>query len=480
METGTQKIARSLSKAIAAVVATASLMLAGCSAVNSVVNAVSPSSNTPTATVQVSITDAPSDRVLAASLTLNSIALTNSKGVTTSILSAPLTFEATHLDAVQEPLFSPAIPQDTYTSVTLSYANAVVVYVDPTTRQVVSTVATLANTSQTVTFATPVTVNNTTTSLLVDYLVANSVAISGTTVTVTPAFHVAAVPVPPQPTNGTNGLQCGVRGKVTAVSATGFTLTNPQGIALTVTVSATTQYQGLSGLSALAVGALVEVDIALQTNGTLLAVRVEEPVAPSPNMQVLVGPVTAVTGTPATSFTMMVRQKVGPAATANPVETDTITIDGSTKFLLPGRFGNLAGGPLPFASGFTAATMFAGQSVSVAVSGVTNNAATALAVGLNPQTVGGTIATISNPSSPAGFTSYTLTLASDNWLALLTGKTTVTVYTNVNVQAITSKALSVGDQARFNGFLFNNNGALVLLAGVEADGPGTPIGAPKI
>jgi hypothetical protein len=444
---------------------------------NTVANSNSAAS-TPAATtaVPVSITDAPSDRVIAASLTLNSIVLTNSKGATTSILSAPATFEATHLDAVQEPLFTPAIPEDTYTSVTLSYSNAQVAYIDPTTKQVVLGTAMLANNSQVFTFPNAVVVNNTTESLLIDYLVANSVSISGSTVTVTPAFHIAVAPIPQQPTNGTNGLQCGVKGKVTALGTDSFTLVNGAGISLTVAVNANTQYQGLSGFSALAVGALVEVDLATQANGGFLALRVEEQAAPNMATQLLVGPVVSVTGSPATSFAQMVRQKVGPAATAIPVETDTITINGSTTFLLPGRFNNLAGGPLPFTATFSAATLFAGQSVSVATNGVTNNAATAVFVALNPQTVGGTIASIGNPGSPAGFTSYTLTLPSDSWLATLTGKTTVTVYTNANVQAINSAPLTVGDTARFHGFLFNNKGTLVLLAAVEADGPGNPIG----
>jgi len=68
------------------------------------------------------------------------------------------------------------------------------------------------------------------------------------------------------------------------------------------------------------------------------AARVEERVAPNANAQMLVGPVTTVTGSPATSFTQVVRQQIGPAATAAPIETDTITVASSTTFLLPGAF----------------------------------------------------------------------------------------------------------------------------------------------
>jgi len=62
------------------------------------------------------------------------------------------------------------------------------------------------------------------------------------------------------------------------------------------------------------------------------------------------------------------------------------------------------------------------------------------------------------------------------WLAALTGESTVTVYTNGNLQVINKTALAVGDAARFNGFLFKVNGKLVLFADVQADGPGQAIG----
>src|SRR5208283_3796994 len=102
------------------------------------------------------------------------------------------------------------------------------------------------------TFPTPLVVNNTSTSLIIDFLVANSVSISGSTVTVTPQFHIAPAPIAATPTNGANGLMTGIRGKVSALGANQFTLTNPEGLSVVVDVNSSTQYQGLSGFSALA------------------------------------------------------------------------------------------------------------------------------------------------------------------------------------------------------------------------------------
>jgi len=473
MQARTRVFLSSISVGFVASLVAAGLIMAGCSSISQITSTITSS---PTVSVPVSITDAPGDQVLAASLTLNSIVLTDSSGKTASILPSPLTFEAAHLDAVQEPLFTPAVPEDTYTSAQLTYSNAQVAYIDPTAKQVVIATATLANTSQTLTFSSPVTVSNGSTSLLIDFLVAQSVSISGSTVTVTPAFHISAVPIPQQPTNGTNGLQCGVKGRVSALGTNSFTLTSPQGSSLVINVNANTQYQGLPGFNALAVNMVVEVDLQTQRDGSLLALRIEEEVPPNATAQMLVGPVTGVSGTPATSFTMLVRQKVGPVPAATPIEKDTITINGSTNFMMPGRFNALAFAGLPFTPTFSASTLFAGQAVAVATNGVTNNSATAIAVAMAPQTVSGTITSLATPICLGCPNQYLLTLPSGSWLATVTGQTTVTVYTNGAIQAINSTAAAVNSSVRFNGFLFQVNGKLVMLAAIEADGAGNAIG----
>jgi hypothetical protein len=130
---------------------------------------------------------------------------------------------------------------------------------------------------------------------------------------------------------------------------------------------------------------------------------------------------------------------------------------------------------LPFTPTFNASALFAGQVASVATSSVTNNAATAASVILSPQTLDGTVAGI---SSASGYTAYVVTLPSGAWLATLTGLSSVTVYANDNVQAINTNAIAVGSSVRFNGFLFNNSGMLVMLADVQAPGTGNPIGPP--
>jgi hypothetical protein len=475
MHTSKAGIAKGIGAAMGAVLVTAALIVAGCTAASNFVSNGS-TVGAQTTYIPVSITDAPGDQVVAASLTLNSVVLTDQKGQTTSILAAPLTFEAAHLDAMQEPLLTPAIPQDTYTSVAVTYSNAQVAYFDPTTKQLVLATATLANTSQVFTFPTPLAVNSTSASLIIDFLVAPSVSISGSTVTVTPQFNIAPAPIAATPTNGTNGLMTGIKGKVAAIGTNQFTLSNPEGLSVVVDVNSGTQYQGLSGFSALAVGALVEVDVAVQNNASLLALRVEEQVPPNATAELLVGPVTAVTGSPATSFIQVVRQQVGPAATTTPVQKDTITVTGSTQFVLPGLFANQVAAGVPFTPTFNASTLFAGQVVAVQTSGVSSNAATAQTVFLAPQTVAGTITGGLAPNCMGCWGELTLTLPAGSWLASVTGQSTVTVILPTGIQALPGATAAASSVVRFNGFLFENHGALTLVAVVEGPPPGTPIG----
>ncbi|MGO9316204.1 MAG: hypothetical protein ACLPXT_12685 [Terracidiphilus sp.] len=493
MQSLLSKLSKNGVLAFAASLFVVGMAIAGCT--SSVTSSISTSNlipNTNTSTTPVTVTDAPSDQILAASLTLNSMILTDSTGkVTTNLLPATgITFEATHLDAVQEPLFSPAIPEDTYVSVTLTYSSAQVAYIDSTTHTVNLVMATLANTSQTITFTAPVTISNTTTSLLIDFLVANSVTISGSTVTVTPQFNIAAVPIP-------STVMTTHKGKVTAISTStnSFTLTDPNGTVQTIYVNASTVFADtntslactgtacLSTFTSMKVNALVEVDTVITPSsgttpppGSLLATRVEVDDSGTTAPKLLLGPVTSrtptATGTPATSFNILLRQLVGNSSAAA-VETVDVSVTGSTNFLLPPRYALLASA-LPFTTSFTSSTIFAGQHVGVVTTstGVTSGAATAATVILQPQTINGVITNI----APSGsYTVYTVALPAGHWLATMTGQTTVLVYTNSKVVPLTAITPAVNTTMRFNGYLFNVSNQLRLLACIQAGPPGTPI-----
>jgi hypothetical protein len=457
---------------LAAALAMSMLALNGCSSTPAGTGAtINP--NTPTTVTQTLITDAPADQVLSLSLIVNSITLTDASGASTSILNSPVPIEASHLDAVQEPLLPPLnIPQDTYTSATITVASPVVVYVDPTTGKAVKTSATLAATSTTVTFTTPITVSATSAPICFDLLVGQSVTFSGsgtsTTVAVTPTFNIFQIPLSSAPTNGNNGKVSGIVGQVVSVSGASLVIQGPNGKQFTLVTNSNTVLQGFTSLSTLTAGEPVDADVALQKDGTLLALRIHLHPAQAANM--LVGPVTTITGTPATSFTQLVRQPAGPSVTAAATATIyTITVNGSTTFALAPQAGTLP--TLPFTPVFTAATLIAGQNVAVDTSSISGTTATAASVVLAPQTVDGTVASVG--VAPGGMQIVTVTLPAQSALATLTGSTSVVVYITINTQMMNATAALpiVGSQIRFNGLLFNDSGTLRMLAGGCNDVP---------
>ena len=450
---------------VAGSLAVATSLILGCS------SAVAPSVtgiSTPAVDVPVMITDAPSDQLVSFTLTLNSIILTDSVGKTTSVLSTPITIEICHLNGVQEALLTAKIPQDTYVSASFTFSNPQITYITSSATPVVATPV-LATTSYTLTFPTPITIGNTSTSLLVDLLAGQSVAISGTTITVTPVFAVKPVSpsstVPPPGQNGTGMQQKGI---VVSVSGTTLVVQPGNGPNVTLTTNSATVLQGFTALSALTAGQLVEIDFTLQAGGVFLANRIElEPVPPAGAPQnLLAGPVTSAPANNA--FKMAVMQGLGAAVSPTAIGSlYTINFTSSTNFAITPQFQALTG--LPFTPSFSATNMKAGQAVGVTASSISGTTATASNVFLIPQTLSGTVTA---PSTSGTWKVFTLTLPTGSAFATLSGASTVTVYTSAATVPMSTMpiAASATTQIRFNGLVFNNGGSFVMVAGCSPDG----------
>ena len=374
--------------------------------------------NASSATVPVLITDAPNDQLVAFTLTLNTITLTDSAGKTASILPTPTTIEICHLNGIQAPLVTASIPEDTYTSAVITFSSPQITYIN-SSGQPVSVTPTLATTSFTFNFPTPFTVNNTSTSLLVDMLAGQSVTISGTTVTVTPVFNIKPVPpasaAPPPTQNGTGMQQMAT---VVSVSGASVTLQPGSGPDFTVTTNSSTLLQGpnFTSISQLTAGEIVQVSFIVQSGGTYLATSIQIPPPPptgQPPINLISGPVTSVGSG---SFKMAVMQgagpSVGPSSTGDVV---TVTTSTSTTFAIAPQFVTLSG--LPFTPSFTSSNLVAGQTVGVVTSAFSSSAGTATAstVYLAPQTVNGTVTAI---ATSGAYTAYTYSLASGSALGL--------------------------------------------------------------
>ena len=460
---------------VAASLCLAAALVTGCS------TAVSPSVstgniNSPAVAVPVLITDAPSDQLVAFTLTLNSITLTDTAGKTASVLSTPTTIEICHLNGIQAPLVTANIPEDTYASATITFSSPQITYITGAGLPVTVT-PTLATTSYTFTFSPSVVVSNTSTSLLVDLLAGQSVAISGTTVTVTPVFNVKAVPPPSTiPPPGQNGTGMQQMGTVVSVSGTTLVIEPGSGPNFTLTTNSSTVLQGFTALSALTAGELVQVDFVLQSGGVYLATRIQlapPPPTGQPPINLLSGPVTSVSSG---SFKMVLMQGLGPASAPSlplPSPSSPSPPTPRPTFAITPQFVSLAG--LPFTPTFTASNLSPGQTVGVVASSVSGTTAVASNVYLIPQTIGGTVTAISTSGS---YTVYTLTLASGSAFTSLSGASTVTVYTSaatagpVAPTATNNTPIKVGSQVRFNGLIFNTgSGSFSMVAGCSPDGP---------
>ena len=446
--------------------ATGLCLIAGCSSTTIPASSTG-SIATAALAIPVLITDAPSDQLVAFTLTLNSIVLTDSAGKTASILPTPTTIEVCHLNGIQEALVTASIPEDTYISALITFSNPQITYINSSGTPVVASPV-LATTSYNAAFTTPIAITNTNSSLLFDLLAAQSVTISGTTVTVTPAFSVKAVPsataVPPQGKNGTGMQQMGT---VVSVSGTSLVIEPGSGANITLTTNSSTVLQGFSSLSTLTAGEVVQVDFVVETGGVFLATRIQLPPPPpggqTPNL--LSGPVTALTST---GFKMALMQGAGPSV--GPTSAGaiyTVTTTGTTTFAISPQLVSLTA--LPFTPTFTAATLTPGQAVGVTTSAISTSADTATAtnVYLIPQTLDGAVTAITTSGS---YTVYTLTLALGSAFGTLSGATTVTVYTSTATAGMSTTPIAVNSTVRFNGLVFNTSGKFNMVAAVCPDG----------
>jgi len=134
--------------------------------------------------------------------------------------------------------------------------------------------------------------------LLLDLQVSQSATFSscdlqGAASTITPAFNLTAFAISSQPTNLENGKASGIDGQISALSTGGnaFSMVTADGAKLSLNTSSRTVYQGVPGFSALVAGMAVDLDVALQTEGTLLATRVTVEDTDPTNVSLWSGPV---------------------------------------------------------------------------------------------------------------------------------------------------------------------------------------------
>jgi hypothetical protein len=446
--------------------------------------------------VTVVLTSTADDQLSEFDLGFQGIGLTSQSGKTVALASLPasgqgLDAEFTHLNGTAQPLLTATIPQDIYTSATVTLDGGAFVCIafgqfdgEPS---VSSATYTATPSTATVTFPSPLTVTGTSMLLSLDLLVSQSATI-GDCVNVegfsgfsmTPTFSLAPLTLAAPPTNSANGKVLGIDGEITAVSGNSLTLSIPNyvpvatGLPVSVQSDSNTIYQGISGFPALTAGTFVNMDGAIQSDGSVLATRiaVEDPSA----VYVFRGPLLQVASS-VSSFFMHAREMQGAGLPGFPTGMSMPFNYGSTAFRISGQLTNL--GSLPFVPSFNASNMTPGQELYISTDAYFPNGPypPVITMTLMPQTINGTI-TASN--QVGNFIDYTVSLASYDlfpMLAVQPGQTTVEnnpsqveVYVDSNTQMLNTQPLAAGNTIRFYGLVFNDNGTLRMDCEQVSDG----------
>jgi hypothetical protein len=427
------------------VVTVAFVLATGCGGNNTVINA-GPTNAT------INTTDGLNDQIVKFELTVSSLTLTGSTGTsnTGNLLSKPSEVEFVHQAGSFEPLALVNIPPGTYSGASLTVSNPELVVLNNAVPPApVKITPTLSSTSVTVTFTAPITVTSSSSSVInFDLDLAGSVTLSGTpptSATITPKFNVTTATA--NNSDEDSGEIDDVHGSVTSISAPNFTIQTKTST-ITFATDANTQFKdGITALSQLKVGDIVEVDGTTKPDGSKLATKIE--VEESQSGEEAEGIITAVTGAPATQIT--IAHQVDSTGTATPPVTVDVTLNASTKFSVRTDKLNL-GGTVP---AFDASHIGKGQRVETDSGSSTTTPIVADKLKLREQALVGTV-------SGASASGFTLTLNASSAFATLTGQSTVavSVVSGTNLKVTPAN----GNTVRVRGLIFVNAGSYSMTA----------------
>ena len=402
--------------------------------------------------------DAVNPALLKFELTISAVTLTGTSPTPTTgnLLTKSAEVEFVHQAGTFEPLALINIPAGTYSGATLTVSNPEVVVVNGTTPT--SVPATLSSGTISVTFSPAITVTATSNSQInFDLDLAASVTLNGsptiTSATVAPKFNVTTSTVN---ANGNEDSDSGeiddVHGSVTAITAPNFTVQTKQAT-ITFATDANTKFKdGITQLSDLKVGDIVEVDGTTKSDGTKLATKVEREGASSGDEAE--GVISAVTGAPATAITIAHQVSASAPANAAPTTVD-ISITASTVFSV--RTDKLS----ISAPAFDASHIGKGQRVE-ADAATAGSPLAATKLKLREQGIVGTVAAAPAPTTSA----FTLTIDPASAFGKLSGATSVAV--TIPSGATLKTTPTAGASILVRGLVFVN-GTTYTLIGTRED-----------
>ncbi|MBZ5569016.1 MAG: DUF5666 domain-containing protein [Acidobacteriia bacterium] len=438
------------------------LLLTACGSTTSIQGSLNRSTGS---MVQVTIGDAPSDRIAAFSITINSISLANDAGNTVSLVSSPVAVEITHLTGTTQPVATLSVPAGTYTKASITLGTATVTLVDSATGET-SQKTLPAPPTVTLTLNPAFVLSGSPLVLNLDLNLAGSIAIDASgNVSFNPRFIETHGPLggpgtTPNPFNG--GLEH-LFGSVNSVSGSSFTLAIGNQT-LTFTTNSSTQFLNLSGVGQITAGMLLMVSAQTQSDGSLLATRVAA-INAMPTSIGALGLVRTVNRTNL-QLQLFVRRAAGPALTTSVGAGLLVDFNSSTAFRFDSDGVDLSN--LPFVPTFSADNIAPGQFVEVdttsppvgmtpVIGGLGGIEIAATQITLEQEPLIGIV------SDYSGGNTFTLNVPADSVFAIVTKATAITVYKQPGTVNLTN--ISNGSTVIVRGLLFVDGGTYKMVAG---------------
>jgi hypothetical protein len=395
--------------------------------------------------------DAVNDQIAKLELNISSITLTgvSPTATTANLLAKPAEVEFSHEAGTFEPLTLANLPPGTYNGATITVTGAEVVVLNAGVPAKVT--ASVSGSPVSVTFAN-ITVTTTPLFLNFDLDLAGSVVLNGTPITsatITPKFNVTSAATPPAGGEGNedhdNGEMDDVHGSVKSIAAPNFTVTTKT-TDITFATDANTRFKdGITQLSDLKVGDIVEVDGITKSDGTKLATKVER--EGNEAGEEAEGLISALDN-PLTKITIV--HQVDSSSTTPPLTVD-IGVNASTVYSVRADKLNI------IAPAFDATHIGKGQRIEADASNSTAPI-TATKVKLREQALIGTVAASPAPTASG----FTITISPTSAFGQLSGATSVAVtFAGGATQKTTPVA---GATIRARGLVFFNAGVYTMIA----------------
>jgi hypothetical protein len=225
-------------------------------------------------------------------------------------------------------------------------------------------------------------------------------------------------------------------------------------------------------MSMMANGTLMMVDANLQSDGTLMATRVQSMMNSGGVMGR--GIVTGATGQPTTQLTVVIQNGAGTGMMSSAFAAGvTVNLNGSTAYQIDEDNMDMSG--LPFTPAFDANHIYPGQTVmpisssgmmSGAMSGMMGGSSmagtiTASGIALEPQGLSGTVASAITGGARS---SFTLTLPSDSAFTTLSHSSTVAIYQQPGTTIAGASSIASGATVHVFGMLFFDSGQWKMVA----------------